>query len=309
MTANTTSWPDDPKTMAGGRDKLVGLRNRIIDSLVGVPAGQVLNAGAGAETAGDATDLAAGLKQAVNQLKMAAVDPDGYRVDYGKLRHSQVYLELRTSYTPQLRSLDPGGLETQAERLAFWINLYNALTIDAVIAHGVERSVTEGRLGLLRFFRQAAYDVGGLRASLEDIEHGILRANRGHPYLPGPQFGPADPRLAWVVSPPDPRIHFALNCASRSCPPIAVYDPDGVDAQLDLAARGFVANEVAVDPARTLVRLSSIFRWYEADFGGRSGVIRFLSETLPDEGKRQWLLRHSGQVKLTYTAYDWSLNS
>ena len=82
-----------------------------------------------------------------------------------------------------------------------------------------------------------------------------------------------------------------------------------IDDQLDLAARGFVANEVAVDPVRAGVRLSSIFRWYAQDFGGKAGLIRFLSETLPDEGHRQWLRRHGREVKWTYAAYDWSLNS
>jgi hypothetical protein len=84
------------------------------------------------------------------------------------------------------------------------------------------------------------------------------------------------------VTPLDPRIHFALNCASRSCPPIGVYDAERIDAQLDLAAASFVANDVEIDSRAGVVRLSAIFRWYAGDFGGRAGVIAFLKERLPE---------------------------
>src|SRR5262249_33790817 len=147
-------------------------------------------------------------------------------------------------------ALDLATLSSRDARLAFWINVYNALVIDAVIAFHVRRSVTEGRLGLLAFFRRAAYVVGGYRLNCDDIEHGILRGNRGRPFVPGPQFGPADPRRALVVRPPDARVHFALNCASRSCPAIRAYDAEQIDRQLDLAARSFVAVDAKVEPSR-----------------------------------------------------------
>ncbi len=198
---------------------------------------------------------------------------------------------------------------TREERLAFWINVYNALVIDAVIAFGVEESVTEGVAGVVRFFRCAAYNVGGQRFSAEDIEHGVLRANHGHPYVPGPQFSSSDPRAPWVVSPLDPRIHFALNCASRSCPPIGVYDAENIDAQLDLATANFVNAEVEIDPEAGELRLSRIFQWYTGDFGGRAGVIDFLLAHLPADEKREWLASHRQDVALSYQPYDWTLNT
>ncbi len=166
----------------------------------------------------------------------------------------------------------------------------------------------EGRIGKLSFFRRAAYEIGSQRFSAHDIEHGILRGNRPHWAIPGPQFGPTDARLAWRLTPFDPRIHFALNCATRSCPPIGLYDAARIDAQLDLAAASFIAGDVAIDPAQGAVRLSSIFKWYAGDFGGRAGVVACLLRYLPEGEERTWLAGHGTGARLVYRPYDWRLN-
>jgi hypothetical protein len=266
------------------------------------------------ESDGSASDglpsnaAAADLMRAMNRIKALAISDDGAHVDYARLRHSDAYAEYRRAWLPRLRAFDPACLTTREERLAFWINLYNALVMDSVVAFGVQRSVTEGRLGLLTFFRRAAYAVGGMCVSCDDIEHGILRANAGSPFIPGPQFAPRDLRAAWVIRPLDPRIHFALNCASRSCPPIGVYDAARLDQQLDLAARGFVDGSAALDRANGVITLSPIFKWYARDFGGRAGVISFLIAYLPDDDRRDWLRQQSAQARLIYQPYDWRLN-
>lgn len=288
-------------------DNLVTGREALISRVLGFDGAATLNAGVASGPVSSGPELAAALRRAMNALKAAGINETGLAVDYGRLRGSGAYVAYR-SLTPQLRDLDLAALATREERLAFWINLYNALILDAAIAFGVRRSVIEGRLGILAFFRRAAYDVGGQRFSANDIEHGILRANRPHWAIPGPQFGPGDPRLRWHAAPADPRIHCALNCASRSCPPIGVYDAARVDAQLDLAAASFVANDVAVEPVAGVVRLSAIFKWYAADFGGREGVIAFLTQHLPEGEGRTWLKTHGGGARLIYRAYDWGLN-
>jgi hypothetical protein len=211
--------------------------------------------------------------------------------------------------SPSLRSFDPALLASDAERMAFWINLYHVLVMDAVISFGVKRSVAEGWLGLMAFFRKAAYNVGGHRLSLNDIEHGILRGNAGHPLAPGPHFASSDPRRAWMIQNPDPRIHFALNCASHSCPPIRIYSAENLDSQLDLATRSFVDADIKLNPARQVLVVSSIFRWYAHDFGGREGVISFLIDHLPHNGIRAWLGVHRDDLRLQYEPYDWSLNN
>jgi len=207
-----------------------------------------------------------------------------------------------------LHAFDPASLSTLGERLAFWLNLYNVLTLDAVIALDVRRSVTEGPLGML-FFRRAAYRIAGQRVSLDDIEHGILRGNRGHPFLPGPHFRSTDPRMAWVIDTVDPRLHFALNCASRSCPPIRAYDAEQVTAQLDQAARSFVHSNVRTAPEQGRVWLSPLFKWFRADFGDSQAVLDFVIQHLPrTDARRRWLETHRQQVRIAYDAYDWSLN-
>ncbi len=286
--------------------QLIRLRETLLGTLLGTSTQAALNAGIPTTTAVDGLALATALKQAVNQFKALAMDASGARVDYSRLRAAPAYLAYRSELAPQLQGFDPTTLPDRAARLAFWINLYNALVIDAVIAFGVRGSVA-AEWGGISFFRKAAYLIGGQRCSLDDIEHGILRANRGHPFIPGPQFAASDPRLSWIIDPPDPRIHFALNCASRSCPPIAVYSADQIDRQLELAARSFVAADVTVDPERAEVHLSRIFDWYREDFGGVNGIIRFLRQTLPDDERRAWLLQ-AQRGRLVYRPYDWALN-
>ena len=92
------------------------------------------------------------LRRNANALKAAAIDAEGRQVDYNRLRASDAYAALRRDLTPQLRSLDLSALTTREQRLAFWINLYNVLILDATVALGVSRSVTEGRLGAIRLY-------------------------------------------------------------------------------------------------------------------------------------------------------------
>lgn len=284
-------------------------RERALDRLAGVRPDEVLNAVPASVAPRDALRAAVDLKHAVNNLLATAGNSSGDRLDYQRLAESPAYREYRAVSAAALRTLDVAALSSREARLAFWIDVYNALVIDAVIALRVRRSVIEGSVGYLAFFRKAAYLVGGHRMSCDDIEHGVLRGNRGHPFVPGPQFGPTDPRLALVIRPPDVRVHFALNCASRSCPPISAYEADQIDRQLDLAARSFVAGDVEVEPSRDIVRVSRIFRWFAADFGGRDGILSILCRYLPDDERRRWLEARGGRVRLTYRPYDWRLNA
>jgi len=290
------------------KDGLIQARNGLLDRITGVKPDQVLNAAPYQPSQTESIDLAAELKMAMAEFKIAAMDEDGYQVNYARLRESKVYAKYRDFCAPRLRFFDPSGLSGRDESLAFWINLYNALVLDGIINFSVQNSVTEGRLGVLAFFREAAYEVGGLPVNLEDIEHGILRANRGHPYIPGPQFASNDPRLDWVISEPDVRIHFALNCASRSCPPIRAYTAEGINTQLDLAGRGFVDTNVRIDQDKSELHTSAIFNWYKIDFGGKEGVIDFIIKHLPDDERRTWIQDNQGALKMRYDPYNWGLN-
>ena len=290
-------------------DRWIAFREILFNRISGINANEVLND----YTAGTAHSfgkyLAVELKCTLDSIKIAAIDESGDHVDYAALRVSPDYRLYRDTLAPGLNSFDPMILRSRSERLAFWINLYNALVIDTVISLGTKHSVIEGKLGLLAFFRRAAYSIGGFRISLDDIENGILRGNQGHPLIPGKQFASKDPRNNWVIWPPEPRIHFALNCASRSCPPIQFYSSDRLDVQLDLATRNFVDADLIINPDKQLLIVSSLFQWYKCDFGGPAGVVSFLIDHLPLDGRRAWLSEYSDVIKLRYQPYNWGLNS
>lgn len=285
----------------------IQLREAALNRLAGVANTSVLNPGPPAPAA-PGGDLAAALRGGLNQLVAAALSADGTAVDYGALRRSPDYAAFRRDELARLHTFQPAALGDEAAQRAFWINLYNLLVLDAVIAWDVRDSVGAGWMGLLAFFRRAAYVVGSRRLSLDDIEHGILRANRGHPYVPGPHFASDDPRRAWTL-PLDPRLHFALNCGGVSCPPIRTYAGPQLNAQLELATRNFLDGSVRVDPPAGTVTFSELLKWYEGDFGGRAALLTFVATHLPDDARRAYIEEEHGRYRLRYAPYDWSLNA
>lgn len=252
------------------------------------------------------SSLAGDIKGALNQFKSLVMTENG-KVDYQKLVEDPLYQSFR-ELTGNLQNFDYRTLSAWEEKLTFWINLYNALVIDAVIQEKIRNSVTESWLGILAFFQKASYQVNGLRFSLTDIEHGVLRGNSGFPYFPAPYFGPADPRLDAVIQPFDPRIHFALNCASNSCPQIGVYTPEKVQDQLDLAARNFINSDLVANPDQRVISISRIFRWYQDDFGGEPGIHSFLMKYINDQDSRYWMSGNQPSIQFQYHPYDWGLN-
>lgn len=285
------------------------LIHRLILLRYGIPPNFVLNAGP--EPGGTMTlePVAADLRRLVNALKAEAYDAERGRVDYARLRASPTYGEYCLC-ARRLQSFDPAVLDSREERLAFWINLYNALIVDAVIQFGVKRSVND----VPGFFWRAAYNIGGQRYCSFDIDYGLLRANAPHPAIPGPHFGTGDPRRRYSLDQLDPRVHFALVCAARSCPPIAVYHAARIDEQLEMATRTFINNGgVEIDRASGEVRLSQIFQWYAPDFGGRPlamgdkrPLLEFIAHYMADEADCAYVLH--GKPEVRFQAYDWSLN-
>ena len=288
-------------------DLLISLREKLLDIVSGSDRARALNQVSALDAHPMNGDLAAELADLLHEVLSRGLADDSGHVDYAALRAGSLYDDFRHC-TGKLRAFDPSTLPDRNAWLAFWINLYNTLVLDAVIALGVQRSVMERRAGMA-FFRQAAYIVGGQRMSCDDIEHGILRANRGHPFYPGRQFRSSDPRLKCVIEPFDARIHFALNCASRSCPQIRAYSPEKLDSQLDLATRSYLAADVQIIPEENALYLSSIFKWSAKDFGGRAGIIEFVLSHLSDKPELLWLSDERSRVSLRYKPYDWNLNN
>jgi hypothetical protein len=249
-------------------------------------------------TAGAPAAQGEALQRAALAALGAAANAEG-KIDYAWLRASAEWARA-VEAARHLRKTALADLAGHAARLAFWINVYNALVLHAIVALGIRRSVHEVPL----FFRRVSYLVGGFRLSLDDIEHGVLRANRAGPFPPFRPFARLDPRGALTLDHVDPRIHFALNCGAQSCPPVGVYRAQAIEQQLDLAARNFINQTVTLDD-RGRVACSRIFRWYRADFEAAGGLVPFLLRYL-DEGPARRALSESSP-RLRWTSYHWTL--
>ena len=207
------------------------------------------------------------------------------RVDYDAFARAPSF----PAYLDALARAQPSSLD-EKERLAFWINAYNAYTIHLVNSHGERESIrninkTLGIIKAMGPWKQEIVRAGGRTISLDHVEHEIIRK----------QFR-------------EPRIHFALVCAARSCPPLRreAYTGSRLEAQLEDQARLFIAGSPSknrVDVARGTVHLSPIFGWFKEDFGPDLG--RFLAPYF--SGPERALLE-SGKFKVEETEYDWKLN-
>ncbi|KAL4422375.1 hypothetical protein ABPG75_008572 [Micractinium tetrahymenae] len=243
---------------------------------------------------------------------------DGKKVNYAALRGDPEWADF-VAATAELQKVDLAQLSSREERMAFFINIYNALVVHALVVFGP----ADGTLSRLRWFDSISYLIGGRRWSSNDVEHGVLRGNApspaslfsllGKPQWAGKTFKAGDPRAALAIQPVDPRIHFALNCGAASCPPIRVYTPDRLEFGLEAAASAFCAGEVAVDKAAGELELSMILKWYGPDFGSKQQLMDFLVAHLPagPAGDLQELLASRGAegIKLRFRPYDWTTNA
>jgi len=219
-------------------------------------------------------------------------------------RHENAARAALEETAAELIAYDLAALTARAERLAFWLNVYNALALHATLRFGIRDSIREAP----GFFNRAAYRISGVRFSLNEIEHGILRGNRAP--LPGlpPPFSPGDSRDALAVRPLDPRIHFALHCATRSCPLPRPYKAETLDADLDATVTAFLLGG-GVEVSGGNVYLSALFDLYRDDFGGEEGVAAFVLRYLPPDAERHAIMAALRARKITYPPYDWTLPS
>ena len=220
---------------------------------------------------------------------LSAYVKDGW-VSYKEFKKNESKLD---EYLAALGRTDPSGLSTN-DRLALWINAYNAYTIKLILRRypGI-KSIKDipGRWDL------ADWTVGGKKYSLNDMEHKILRKDFA-----------------------EPRIHFAIVCASKSCPDLVshAYLGSKLDAQLTAATRSFLANTEKGLLARrekgsvwghnNNVYLSKIFKWFSGDFKKKSGsVVAFVKPYL-SEANRTFIDKHSDKLSTKYMDYSWTLN-
>lgn len=159
-----------------------------------------------------------------------------------------------------------------------------------------------------QLYASASYNIGGEVYSLNEIENGLLRGNRlsAVPYTRTP-FALTDTAKIGLMLECDPRIHFALNCGAVSCPPIAVYEAESLDEQLDTATSGFLEGNTEVDKENNSVSLSMLFEWYKEDFGSSSdNVINWIKMRSPQ--KLNESISQLTKPTLKFSTYDWNLN-
>ena len=205
-------------------------------------------------------------------------------VDYAALPGDPDYRQALRDFA----EADPAALSTDADRWAFWANAYNLLAIKAVVDRMPIDSIKDGGNLLFPIWGKKVGTVAGREYSLDEIEHGILRK----------EFD-------------DPRVHFAVVCASLSCPDLRdePYAGARLDSQLDEQVERFLANRTkGLRPGEdgASAEVSSIFKWYGEDFEGEGGVATYLRENAGAEtSARIAKLTDDG---ISYLDYDWTLN-
>jgi hypothetical protein len=187
-------------------------------------------------------------------------------------------------YMQQLNRVDPTTLSTRNDRLAFWINAYNAFAIQGILDGYSPKTWT----GKYRFFVSRDYMVGGGKVNLYAIERAILI----------PRFR-------------EPRIHFVIVCASRSCPKLRswAFTSENLDQQLDDSARLFIndPNRNVFDRRQKVAYLSKIFDWFIDDFVSHSGSLtKYVAQYVEDPELAEELLKDTYQIE--FLEYDWNLN-
>lgn len=235
---------------------------------------------------------------------------DGKSVDYKVLKQSKEFAEYEQE-AAELKSVELENL-TELQRKVFFINVYNALTIHGLVE---QKELPNSVLKVQHFFKTIAYNIGSFIFTLDDIEHGILRANKSHPASIKPQFDAEDQRVKFAMQTCDPRLHFALVCGAKGCPAISVYTEENVDKALEGATRAFCQSEISMITEKDEIRMSRIFQWYRQDFGETdTDVIRWVMQYLsPDQQDRASILllklEKFGSVSINYKEYDWSINA
>ncbi|HMU44811.1 MAG TPA: DUF547 domain-containing protein [Chitinophagaceae bacterium] len=227
---------------------------------------------------------------------------DSFAGDYIKISQSLLY-SLKTEANPEtfLKDLKDAKEETLIKQLynddrkkAFWLNIYNSF---------VQLSLSENPSLFKKrseFFSRKRFVIAGKPLSLDDIEHGILRRSKikwslGHLN----KLFPGGFEKKFRVDTLDYRIHFALNCGAKSCPPIVFYDPEKIERQLRLATRSYLKSEVIFNESENIVELPAIMSWFRRDFGGKRKMIQLLRELE--------ILPTSAKPSIRFKKYNWEV--
>lgn len=240
-------------------------------------------------------NVAAGQRVAVGQIDHSGwdallkkyVDERG-NVDYTTWKATAADTKMLDDYILQLSAASFPANASQGEKLAFWINAYNAVTVKGILREYPTTSIRNHTAKIIGYniWKDLQLLVGGKAYSLEGIEHEVLR-----------KMG-------------EPRIHFAIVCASIGCPRLLneAYVAEKMDDQLTLNAQAFFADptKFSADPRSGTIQVSPILSWFASDFGDDTAAqLKTIAPYVPTEAQG---LAKSGRTRVSYLEYDWALN-
>jgi uncharacterized protein DUF547 len=205
----------------------------------------------------------------------------GKSVDYRGLKSDRAEL---VDYVDSLSRADVASL-SRDEKMSLFLNAYNACTLLLIVEHYSPDLSSIKDIPKAKRWKAKRWNVGGRLFSLDDMEHKVLRA----------EFE-------------DARIHTAINCASKGCPPLRgeAFVSDRLDAQLDEQMRAFVNDPYYVSVGDGVLRVSRIFKWFKGDFVRDAGSVRKFILRFADEKLKRVAGTESTTVR--YIPYDWALN-
>lgn len=229
-------------------------------------------------------------------------------VSQNKIIYSDVAQELlqhimdNVSYENEVQILEKSTLKdltselkTDNQKLAFWTNIYNAF-IQISLTNNPEEYKDRGS-----FFKKPRVKIAGEILSFDDIEHDIMRKSRvkiSWGYL-RKYFRPKWERKLRIDGDLEWRIHFALNCGAKSCPPVAIYSAENLGKEFDFMTKAYLKEQTTYDAASKTATSVVLFSWFRADFGGLCGARKILYNygITPEKPK-----------KLEFKTYDWTMS-
>ena len=218
-------------------------------------------------------DLDGLLKDYVKPVTAKGIQYNG--VDYNSWGKDPRHAKVRDA----ILAINPAALSSKNEKLAYWINAYNVLTIDLITRENETKSIKNLGSTFTSPWKKHKWTIAGKKYSLDNIEHDTIRP-----------MG-------------EPRIHFAVNCAAKSCPDLRreAYRADKLDAQLDEQARLTFKNKTKGYKAEggNTVRVTKVMNWFDEDFN-KGDLNSWLAVYFPD------VVNTDTQIK--FFSYDWSLN-
>ncbi|WZZ04613.1 hypothetical protein YC2023_090534 [Brassica napus] len=213
-------------------------------------------------------------------------------------------LNSRRSLISRLEEVDPSKLKHE-EKLAFWINVHNALVMHAYLAYGIPQNNVKRVLLLLK----AAYNVGGHTVSAEAIQSSILGCKMSHPgqwirlLFASKKFKAGDERLAFAIDHPEPLLHFALASGSHSDPPVRVYTPKKIQQELETSKEDYIRMNLGLRNQK--VQLPKLVETFAKESGLCSAGLReMVNRSIPESSRKCFKRCQSGSGK-SRKAIDW----